>query len=101
MQIEWSTRADHVGPSSIFVLGHLVSKGSRASTTVTVVAYCLLDEDFDGEITDEILREVTTDTSVPHVLYDIAASTSQQLLGMVQMNGPLPRPTPKAKWLEM
>jgi hypothetical protein len=101
MEIEWSTRADHVGASSVFVLGHLVARGNRATSDVVVVAYCLFDDEFEGEITEEVLRAVTTDTSVPHVLYDIAASASQQLLGIVQMNGPLPRTTPKAKWLEV
>lgn len=101
MEIEWSTRADHVGASSVFVLGHLVAKGNRTASAVTVVAYCLFDDDYRDEITDEVLRAVTTDTSVPHVLYDIAAAASQQLLGVVQMNGPLPRVTPEAKWLEV
>ncbi|GAA3401716.1 hypothetical protein [Pseudarthrobacter polychromogenes] len=101
MEIEWSTRADHVGSSSIFVLGHLVAKGNRTTSAVTVVAYCLLDDDYREEISEDVLRSVTTDTSVPHVLYDIAAAASQQLLGVVQMDGPLPRTTPKAKWLDV
>ena len=101
IEIDWSTRADHVGASSVFVLGHLKATGNRTTSSVTVVAYCLFDEDFQDEISDEVLRAVTTDTSVPHVLYDIAAAGSQQLLGLVQIQGPLPRTTPKAKWLEV
>jgi hypothetical protein len=101
VEIDWSTRADHVGASSVFVLGQLMARGNRTSSAVTVVAYCLFDEDFGDDISEDVLRAVTTDTSVPHVLYDIAAAATQQLLGVVQMDGPLPRTTPKANWLEV
>jgi hypothetical protein len=100
IEVEWSTRADEVSDKVIFVLGQLHTTGMQARSDISVVAYCHLADDFDGEITDEVLRAAAQEGSVPHVLYDIAAACSQQMIGMVQMKGALPRTTPKSEWID-
>lgn len=100
MTIEWSTRADDVGDRSLFVLGQLHTSGLQTRSDIAVVAYCHLDEDFKDEISQEVLQAAAQEGSVPHVLYDIAAAASQQMIGLVQMKGVLPRSTPTPNWIE-
>lgn len=100
IEVKWSTRADHGGEKSIFVLGQLHTTGEQTYSDVSVVASCYLVADFDGEISEEVLRAAAQEGSVPHILYDLAASVSQQMISMVQMNGALPRVTPNAEWID-